>query len=186
MNPLKFLPLVLSLSLCACQTAPQQRDYTRQIHDVSLSQKSYDGFQQTFEATVTPMNREITRLVLGKKGEVLGWTPQRLEKEVNEAQEKMLTHSLFFLRFYAPNSDYNDLHKPNSIWKIYLILGNQRFEGEVKKDFSKLAQLQSLYPYFDRFSTGYEITFPVGQSALENQHYEILLTSSLGQAQFQF
>ncbi|MAV90128.1 MAG: hypothetical protein CL676_01815 [Bdellovibrionaceae bacterium] len=173
------------LLLSSCQTTPE-KNYSNLIQQSSRSQKSYSGLHETFEATVVPLNRKVTQGMLEKRAELLGWTPERLQREQQKANEERLTHAKFFLRFFAPNSDYDDLHKPNSIWKIYLLLGNQKIEGEVSRDFSKLIELQAIYPGFDRFSTGYEVKFPIGQASLEDTSYSVQLTSSLGEAKFNF
>lgn len=171
--------------LVSCQSV-QKGNYARLIDSASQATKKYSGFHQAFEATVTPLNREVQMAVLEKRAEVLRWTPAQLESALREANEKRLTHSYFFLRFFTPDPDYNDLNKPDSIWKVYLILGGQQYEAQIKKDFSKLVELKSIYPYFDRFSTGYDLEFPVGQAALADNEYQIIVTSSLGKAEFTF
>lgn len=172
-------------ALISCQSA-QKSNYNQLINSASKTKKEYSGFHQAFEATVTPMNREIQTAVLEKRAGVLGWTPAELEMAKQEANDKRLTHSYFFLRFYAPDPDHNDFHQPNSIWKVYLVLGSQKYEAKIKKDFSKLVELRTVYPYFDRFSTGYNLEFPIGQAALADTEHQIIITSSLGKAEFTF
>ncbi|NCN95412.1 MAG: hypothetical protein GW917_01675 [Bdellovibrionales bacterium] len=181
--PITFIGL--TLLLVACQSQPKD-NYKSLIESSSKSQKSYSGLHQSFEVTVVPLNRKISQGMIERRSELLGWTAEVKARKQTEANEARLTHSHFFLRFFSPNSDYDDLHRPNTIWKIYLILGSQKIEGKITKDFSKLIELQAIYPGFDRFSTGYEVSFPIGQASLEDTNYSIQLTSSLGEAKFNF
>ncbi len=177
--------LMASCLITSCQTL-RKSDYEQFIVNAAKSQKHYSGFHQTFEASVLPMNREVTNRMLEKKAELLEWSAAELETEMRKADDERLTHSHFFLRFFSPEVHYNDFHQPDTIWKVYLVIGNQKYEPKIKKDFSKLVELQTLYPFFDRFSSGYDLAFPIGQAALNGTEYKIILTSSLGRAEFSF
>lgn len=182
----KFIILFLAgVFLTSCQSA-QKRDYNKMIYSVSQSKKEYSGFHQSFEATMTPMTQEVQSSVLEMKAEVLGWTQAELEEKRTKATEDRITHSHFFLRFYSPNVDYNDLHQPDSIWEVYLIVGNQKFDAVVTKDFSKLVDLQTIYPFFDRFSSGYDLKFPIGEASLAGRPHKVVIASTLGKAEFSF
>lgn len=185
MRVLKVCLVLGVLVLVSCQSL-RRGSYANLIDSASQTTKRYNGFHQAFEATITPLNREVQTAVLEKRAEVLSWTPAQLETALNEANEKRLTHSYFFLRFFTPEPEYNDLSQPNSIWKVYLVLGDQQYQAQIKKDFSKLVELKSIYPYFDRFSTGYDLEFPVGQASLSGNEYKIVITSSIGKAEFVF
>lgn len=180
-----FLTALFTVFALGCQSAEKIK-YDNVIHTNTRAQKVYAGFHQSFEANITAHTREVTQAVLNQQAEFRGWDDQTLQLELQKANDQRLNQSLFFLRFFVPESDYDDLHKPNSIWKIYLTVDGQRFQGKVKKDFSKLVEIQTIYPFFDRFSTAYEVTFPIGRPSLEGRNYTILLTSSLGKAEFNF
>lgn len=177
--------VVCILILTNCQSAEKKKFDSIIAHNTRSSQL-YSGFHQAFEATITSLDRETTQAILEQQSRFHAWDNQTLQLETQKANDKRITESRFFLRFYSPESDYDDLHKPNSIWKIYLVLNGQKYAGKVTKDFSKFVEIQTIYPYFDRFSTGYYVTFPVGRPSVEDQSYTILLTSSLGQAEFKF
>lgn len=182
----RYILLFLACGLLAsCQSA-QKRKYDEMIHSVSQTKKEYSGFHQAFEATMTPMTQEVQSRVLEMKAEVLGWTTAELEEKRKKASDDRITHSHFFLRFYSPNVDYNDLHQPDSIWEVYLIVGNQKFDAVVKKDFSKLVDLQAIYPFFDRFSSGYDLQFPIGEASLVGHPHKVVIASTLGKAEFSF
>lgn len=186
---MKCVQLILAglyFTLLACQS-PAKKQYEELINQNSKTKKEYSGFHQAFEATITPLNQVIQTAVLERKAELQDWPMAKLESEKKELDEKRLTHSHFFLRFFAPETQYNDLHQPDTIWKIYLVVDSQKYEAsKIKKDFSKLVELSTLYPYFDRFSSGYEVEFPIGQASLDKKAYKIILTSSLGKAEFLF
>lgn len=184
---MRSLIFILSalLLFTGCQSA-EKKDYESVIRQNTTSAKVYSGFHQAFEANVTAHNREVAQAILAQTAKFRAWDEQTLQSETLKMNDKRLSESHFFLRFYAPEQDYDDLHKPNSIWKVYLVLDGQKYLGKVSKDFSKLVELQTLYPHFDRFSTGYNLAFPVGRASLEGKAYSVLITSSLGQAEFSF
>lgn len=183
---LKLFAMVISLSgIVSCQTAAKN-EYDRILRSASDTEKVYAGFHQAFEATVYKLDINTQNAVLERKGLLLEWPISEVETQKSKARDERLTNSFFYMRFFAPDPIYNDLHQPDTIWKVYLIVGNQKYEAIVKKDFSKLADQQALFPNFDRFSTGYELSFPIGQASLDGQPHQILLTSSLGKAEFSF
>jgi hypothetical protein len=62
-----------------------------------------------------------------------------------------------------------------------------RIEGKVRKMSEKPVELQQLYPHLkERFSTPYEISFNVPMTNVETAKVKVVLTSSLGQAEFKF
>lgn len=179
------LATLISLSLTACQSA-EKKKFDAIITSNSRTHQIYTGLHQAFEATVTSLDRNVTQAILEQQAQFHSWDSQTLQLEIQKANDKRLTESRFFIRFYSPEIDYDDLHKPNSIWKVYLIVNGQKYLGKVTKDFSKFIEIQTIFPYFDRFSTGYYVTFPIGRASVEDQSYSILLTSSLGQSEFKF
>src|SRR5690606_21720599 len=114
----------------------------------------------------TPMDRTIAQAILERRALFQEWSPGQLDGALRTVNEERLTESKFFMRMFIPEVTYNDLHQPDSIWKVYLLIGDQKYEANIRKDFSKLAEQQALYPYFDRFSYGYDLSFPIGQAAL--------------------
>ena len=189
------LLLALSLGLNACSTGAKTEasapdtsttDYPSLVKKYSANAQKYDGFHATFEVHATILNSEVNVAILDQRTKFLSWTPEQQRQEREKSFQEMAAYSKIFMSFYSPENDYDDLSKPNSMWKVYLETNGQRYEGKVKKDLNKMAELRQLYPYIDRFRTLYNVTFEVPMSAVEQQTAIFTLTSSLGTASFEF
>lgn len=192
-----WLPLVLLSLATACAhhprslrpnaVVPLERDeYGRIVSQYTSKADQYSGFYQTFQADVTILNSEVLSAALRQRGAIQQWD----EKQYQTEREKMLqdnsAYAKFFLRFYSPDRDFDDMGKGKSVWKVYLDISGQRLEGKVKKLKDKYLELQTIYPHYDHFSTPYEITFNVPMATVENAASKVTLASSLGTAEFSF
>jgi hypothetical protein len=165
--------------LSAAEYGGVVRAYTVQVN-------KYSGFYQTFQADMTILSTEMQTAALKQRANFQQWDQKHYLAEREKMLQDASAYSKFFMRFFSPEHDYDDLQKDKSIWKIYLDYNGQRFEGKVKKLKEKFVELATIYPYFDRFSTAYEITFNVPMSTVENGPCKVTLTSSLGTAEFSF
>lgn len=148
------------------------------------TKKEYSGFHNTFEARMTFLHSELNLLRLRRKGHYLRWGLDRFQKERESLMQEMSTEAKAFLLFYTPEVEYDDLNKPNTIWKLYLEFDGQRYEGKVKKAKDKRIELQNQFPDVDPFSTSYFVTFPLPTTVVEDQAFTIVLTSSVGTAKY--
>ena len=98
----------------------------------------------------------------------------------------MSSQTQFFLQLYTPETEYNDLGKYNSIWKIYLIVDGHRFEGKAKKMHGKPIEFQAVYPEYDSFSRPYLVTFNVATTDAIRHNIQLVLASTLGVAEFNY
>lgn len=184
------------LSLAACSSFPKQSPnvvgamdetpYTHLVQRNTARTNQYSGFYQTFQADMTMLTSELQNEALKQKARFLGWDQRQYQSERDKMTQESTAYSKFFMRFFTPENDYNDLHKGKSIWRVYLDYGGSRFEGKVKKITDKFVEVQNIYPHLDRFSTPYEITFNVPMATIENGPSKVTLTSSLGTAEFKF
>ncbi len=146
----------------------------------------YSGFYQTFQADVTILNTEVITANLRQRGHFLQWDQRTYQAERDKVMQEASAYSKFFLRFYSPENEYDDFHKGKTIWKVYLEYSGSRFEGKVRKMNEKFVEIQTIFPHMDRFSTPYEITFNIPMTTIENGALKVILTSSLGTAEFKF
>lgn len=146
----------------------------------------YSGFYQTFQADVTILNTQVITANLLQRGHFLQWDERTYQAERDKVMQEAAAYSKFFLRFYSPEHDYDDFYKGKTIWKVYLEYSGSRFEGKVKKMTEKFVEINTVFPHFDRFSTPYEITFNVPMTTIEGAPAKVVLTSSLGTAEFKF
>jgi hypothetical protein len=165
---------------------PTQSQYAAIVKRFTVKTNQYSGFYQTFQADMTILTTEMQTAALRQKGSFLQWDQKEYQTEREKMLQECSAYSKFFMRFYSPERDYDDLHKGKSVWKVYLDFSGQRFEGKVKKSPEKYIELKTEFPYLDRFSTPYEITFNVPMSTIEKAEAKVTLTSSLGSAEFVF
>jgi hypothetical protein len=193
------LLLLLSSSLfasgCAHQTVPpsnngiealSEEDYTSLINNNTSKSNQYNGLYQTFQADVSILSSEVQSAQLKQRAAYMQWDAKQLQSEREKMLQENSAYAKFFLRFYSPIRDYDDLHKGKTIWKVYLEVSGQRLEGKVKKMTDKYVEIKTLYPHFDHFATPYEITFNLPMATLESKPSKVTLTSSLGTAEFTF
>jgi len=170
----------------AAINGPSQSEYASVVKKYTVKTNQYSGFYQTFQADMTILTTEMQTEALRQRGSFMQWDQKEYQTEREKMLQECSAYSKFFMRFYSPERDYDDLHKGKSIWKVYLDYGGQRFEGKVKKSPDKYVELKTEFPYLDRFSTPYEITFNVPMSTIEKGPAKVTLTSSLGSAEFVF
>lgn len=161
-------------------------DYDKLVKRYTQKTNQYDGFYQTFQADMTMLATDLRTAGVARQGDYQQWDPARLQKERDSAFQQMAAQTEFFLRFFTPDNDNDDLATGKSIWRLYLDVGGKRYEGEVKKLNWKISELKNLYPNYDRFSTPYQVTFKVPTAAVESTSAKVILTSIMGTAEFSF
>lgn len=190
-----ILILVLMLTSCAHKptsgpangvTPLSENEYSALITANTRKTDRYSGFYATFQAEMTILTSEVQTAALKQRGYFLQWNEKAFQSERDKMLQEAAAYSKFFMRFYSPERDYDDLHKGKTIWKVFLDVNGSRFEGKVRKMTDKFVEIQTLFPYFDRFSTPYEISFSVPMSTVERGASKVVLTSSLGTAEFAF
>lgn len=190
-----WIALLSLIAVCGCaqvQTRPDgvdgisEKEYASVIKSSTSRVDRYSGFYQTFQADMTVQNTEMMTAALKRRANFQQWTKQQYQTEREKVLQEATAYSRFFLRFFSPERDYDDLAKDKSAWKIYLDVNGQRFEGKVKKLKEKWGDLQNTYPYLDRFSTPYELTFSVPMTTVEQAQSKVTLASTLGTAEFLF
>jgi hypothetical protein len=195
-TPRQLASLLVFFIVTACATKPivgpgtvepmDPSDYSRMIRKHTSGTDQYRGFYQTFQADMTILTTEVQSASLRQKGNFLQWDMKQYQTEREKTLQESNAYSKFFMRFYSPEKEYDDLHKGKTIWKVFLEFSGNRFEGKVAKMPEKAVEVMTLYPHMDRFSTPYEITFNVPMTTVEQGAAKVILSSSLGQAEFSF
>lgn len=194
MRRLIFLAVLASAVSCAHQvpkvengvTPPTHDEYVSTVSKNTVKTNQYSGFYQTFQADMTILSTDMQSSSLRQRAHFLQWDQKQYQSEREKILQDASAYSRFFMRFFSPEKEYDDLHKGKTIWRVYLDYGGQRFEGKVRKMSERFVELQTLYPQMDRFSTPYEISFNVPMSRVEQGPSKVTLTSSLGNAEFVF
>lgn len=166
--------------------AISEDDYWRLAKSLTRTTSQYDGFNQTFRAGATLLTTELQTAALARRADFQQWDSNRMQQERDRTFQEASATSKVFIRYYTPVNDYDDLHLPKSIWKIYLEVDGKRYDAQISKSKEKLIELMNLYPDYDRFSTGYEAEFKIPTSALSGHTVKMIMSSSFGKAEFSF
>ena len=187
---------VICLGFAACSTTKptgaeigpriSKDEYIKKMKAKTKSDKKYDGFYQLYEAHVTMVDSDVQSLVLQRKSDVFQWDDETAQKEREKMFQENSTETKFFLVMYTPKRKLMDLHRGNSMWKVYLEVNGQRYPAKIKKATGQLENISAVYPSLNRFSFPYEVQFSVPTSVAEESTAKFILTSALGTSEFVF
>ena len=161
-------------------------EYAALINKLSQRQQAYDGFYNMYQAYVLLITSEMENEILQRKGNFLQWSQAQWRAEKEKAAQVMSSETTVMLSFYSPDFQYDDFAKGNSIWRVYLEVNGQRYEGKASKNTDKLVTQQNVYPFHERFNTLYALRFGVPTTVTETAEPVLVITSSLGTSTFKF
>lgn len=189
-----LLVLAISSSGCASKETRgadigqrfDEKEYDRLIKKNTQHTQQYEGFYNKFELYATFIKSEVQTALLQKKSDTFQWDAKRAQIEREKMFQENSTQTKFALSFYTPSTRLNDLHKSNSVWKIYLESGGQRYDGHVTRRNGKFEEFQGFFPYHTRWSIAYDVSFNVPLSAVEKAPATFILSGIPGTAKLQF
>lgn len=92
----------------------------------------------------------------------------------------------FFLGVHANNYKFEDFGRPDSMWRLALIVGGRELlPTSVERLGRTNTQMQSVYSYLEAFWVGYRVRFPKAELS-PGQTFTFRLASPLGQADLVF
>lgn len=179
-NYFLFIAL-LFLNACASTDAvPVNDEYIKAIDAYSDGDVQYLGAYNNFKYRATIINSAIQQTLIEKKGEVYLWDAPKKQVELAKMQNDNGAQTTVFLSFFTPNRLDDNLSTKKSIWYVYLETSKGRYEGKITKDRTSLTELNVLFPYHNRFSTAYQVRFPVPVSQIEGEQNTLTITGPLG------
>jgi hypothetical protein len=175
----------LSLNFLSCSLEPKAKegvptvdisDYENLVEKNTKNIESYNGLSNQLNAYATKLDSKMTEAMMARSGQIYQWNSVIFQEEKTKAVAELATKTIFFLSFYTPERNHNNLTAKKPIWKIYLDVGGQRYEGSATKIKTMLADLESLYPHHNRFATPYKIEFSVPTVRTENEPQVFTIT----------
>lgn len=194
---IKVFSLIFISFLISCSSAPvseldvapaalNQGQYESLIKKYTRSDKRYSGLYNKYHVSATLLNSQVQGAIDDRLRFYKQLNDQDYESEREASQQRLSSQSLVFLSFYSPEKDYRKLHRPNSLWKIYVEYNGQKYPGRIKKDKEKELQLKKLFPHHSRWSSPYIVTFNVPMTSLEEGKATLILSSSAGKSVLEF
>ena len=184
----QFVVGTYAILFFGCASAPlnEKNSYSDEIDRKTVSVLAYDGMYNVMDAYATLLDKEILNSQLQRKVAFYKWPDTKLRDEREKAIQDESQSTKFFLSFYTPDSRYDDLNKTKTIWKIFLEVDGRQFDATVEKASGTLIELQSLYPFHSRWSTGYILTFPVPTDSVAGHPCKLIISSPLATKAFAF
>ncbi len=161
-------------------------DYDHIIESKTKKIEVYDGLYNILTVQGTWLDSQVTEASLSHSGRIFQWNEQIYKEERAKKINRNAESTEFFISIYTPERKHADLSKAKNLWKIYLEVNGQRYEGKATKVKLMLSEIQALYRYHNRWSTPYVISFPVATALVENKPATLTFTGAVGAAQLSF
>ncbi len=161
-------------------------DFENIITDKTKKLEVYDGLYNILTVQATWLDSRVTEATLSHQARVSQWSEQIYREERTKKVNKNADTTEFFVSLYTPERRHSDLSKTKNLWKIFLEVNGERYEGKATKVKLLLSEIQSVYRYHNRWSVPYLISFSVPTSAVENKPATLTFTGAVGAAQLKF
>lgn len=158
-------------------------DYEDLVSEKTKKIEIYDGLYNKLTVQATWLDSKMTDASLSHSARLSQWNEQKYKEEKSKRITHNTTNTEFFVSLYTPERKHSDLSPNKNLWKIYLEINGQRYEGKAAKMRSLLSEIQALYPHHNRWSTPYIISFPVATGLVENKSAVLTFTGAVGSAQ---
>lgn len=193
MNYLAILLSALFLVSCASSTVNKsglsiisEDQYETIVDKWTDHIEDYNGLNNTVTIKATLLNPEAAIAQLDQNARVFQWDQITFDNEKKNLENRMTSQTEVFVSFYSPERKWDDLYKSKTLWKIFLDVDGQRYEGKATKIKLLPREIQSLYHYHTSFASPYTITFPVSARSLEGKSVRLTFTGAVGSVNLNF
>lgn len=146
----------------------------------------YEGLYNKLTIEATWLDSQTTEASLSHSARLSQWPEAKYKEEKTKAISRHAENTEFFVSFYTPERKHNDLSQNKTLWKIFLDVNGQRYEGKATKVKLLLTEIQALYAYHNRWSVPYVVSFPVATSLVENKRAVLTFTGAIASPQLIF
>lgn len=197
LKKIKFLMIIIAGSVVAFSCASQLKTQTG-VPEISASDYSdvlksktkkieiYDGLYNILTVQATWLDSQVTEASLSQSARISQWNEYLYKEERSKKINKNAESTEFFVSLYTPERKHSDLAKTKNLWKIFLEVDGQRYEGKATKVKLLLSEVQALYPYHNRWSVPYIVSFPIATALVESKAAVLTFTGAVGSAQLTY
>lgn len=139
------------------------RSYTKVLKQWTREKKSYDKILDTIMLiTATYESRAFRKAYLAEKIRAEAIPEKEANRLIHQSNEELEEKAVFFVTFYTPELKWNRLDSGDPAWRLWLIDANGLKVAPFKVERIRKISLATTryYPYWDRFSYCYKVTFP--------------------------
>lgn len=183
-----ILSLFLFLGLIGCATHPfpeGHENYIEKVEEHSAGDHQFSGIYENFEFKATLLNRDMSEALHKRLKKYYDWSEQKAAQEQQKREDDFKKETKIWLSFYTPERKNDNLANKISIWKVYLEVGGERYEGHPQKANKNFAEATALFPYHSRWATAYYVDFPVPTDQV-GQSPKLIITGPLGRREVVF
>lgn len=146
----------------------------------------YEGLMNKLTVSATWLDSELSDATLSHSARIAQWQESKYKEERFKVVNRHTDKTEFFVSFFTPEKKSADLANSKNLWKIYLDVNGQRYEGKATKVKQMLTEVQAVYPSHNRWSYPFIVTFPVATALVENKPAVVTFTGAVGSAQVTF
>lgn len=188
-----ILAIGFLLSACATRLATPPgipeisiSTYEKNVQEKTKKMEIYDGLYNKLTVQATWLDSLVTESSLSHSARIAQWDEMKYREERGKRVSKHADTTEFFVSLYTPERRHAELANSKNLWKIYLEVNGQRYEGKAAKIKQLLSEIQVMYPHHNRWSTPFIVSFPIATSLAENRTAVLILTGAVGSAELQY
>jgi hypothetical protein len=187
-----FILAGLTSSCASYEVSPSGRpirtenEYFKVVDEYSDQASRFSGLYNLLDIQGTLLNSKVMDAQEDQLNRIYLWDEKKVIEEKSKSELRLAKETEIFLSFYSPERKSDDLNRPNSQWRVFLDVGNNRYEGKISKVKATTSELSSIYPMYNRFYTPYAVVFSVPMKTIESQPIKMTLTGSVGSATLSF
>lgn len=184
--------IVTFFSVVSCSSSskknldPVEESYYQKLQFYTGFQRAYSGFYNQYEVNVALLTTPLQNQQIELRSKYYQWSSALEQTEREKTLQKISSSTEAVISFFSPEREVDDLDSKNSLWRIYLDAGNQRYQGTVKKIKTKGTELRVFYPFHNRFATAYLVTFELPTRSVDDEKVTITLAGPIDQTSFSF
>ncbi len=163
-----------------------EEDYTKLVEGFTVSEQKYSGFYSAYQFHATILNANVQDAQLSLKAQDYKWPRETYFSEKEKVSGSLSRESKVFMSFYSPVQENDNLDSNKTIWKLWLVVDNVRYEGTASRLPGILAQHQRLYSYHSRFFTPYVLTFKIPMARTQGAAAKLIITGPIGTSEVEF
>jgi len=161
-------------------------NYEQIVSDKTKKIEIYDGLYNKLTVQGTWLDSLLTESTLSHNARLAQWSEQHYREERSNKINRNAESTQFFVSLYTPERKHADLTNNKTLWKVFLDVNGQRYEGKATKVKLLLSEIQAYYPHHNRWSVPYYVSFPVATSLVEGKPATLILTGAVGSAELNF
>src|SRR3989344_4449784 len=108
-------------------------DYDRILESKTKKIEIYDGLYNMLTVQATWLDSQITEATLSHSARISQWNEALYKEERTKKINKNTDTTEFFVSIFTPEKKHSDLSKAKNLWKIFLEVNGQRYEGKATK-----------------------------------------------------